>query len=146
MVVRPARSRRILPILTPLVILASGTFDGVHSGHVRYLRAARLLAKGEFLRVAVAPDVYIRTEKHREPYWSQSDRAETVLALGCVDCVTQHPEPSVAQLIRDLRPRLFVKGQDWRGKLPEDVLAACQAVGTEIVFVDTPGKHVSQAR
>lgn len=96
--------------------------------------------------MAIAPDAYIRSQKQREPYWSQTDRAETVFALGCVDVVTPHSDESVAAIIREYRPRLFVKGEDWNGKLPDDVLAACQAVGTEIAFVSTPGIHVSQTR
>ena len=127
------------------MILCSGAFDGIHAGHTRYLRAARALGVGECLKVAIAPDSYIRTQKHREPRWPQSDRAEAMLALGCVDAVVVHAEDSVAFVIRSDAPRLFVKGEDWRGQLPEDVLAACQAVGTEIRFVSTPGRHVSEA-
>ncbi len=134
----------MLAVLSSLIILASGCFDSLHSAHVRYLRAARAFDPGDILRVAIAPDSYIRTVKHREPHWSQSDRAETVLALGCVDAVILQDSDSVAAVIREWHPRLFVKGEDWRCQLPEDVLAACQAVGTEIRFVSTPGRHVSE--
>ena len=129
------------------MILASGCFDGLHSGHVDYLSAAKALCRGdELLAVAVAPDVYIRTAKAREPYWSQDQRADTVRALQDVDAVIAHDTPSVALVIRELRPRLFVKGPDWEGRLPEDVQLACQDVGTSIAFLETPGTHVSEVR
>lgn len=118
----------------------------MHAGHVRYLQAARRLAPSETLSVAVAPDTYIQFVKKRQPYWSQTDRLQTVFALGCVDSVIAQASDSVAQVIRDYRPRLFVKGPDWRGQLPDDVLAACQEVGTEIQFVNTSGRHVRDAR
>jgi cytidyltransferase-like protein len=129
------------------MVLCSGSFDGLHSGHVRYLRAARALVKdGEGLAVAIAPDSYLRTAKAREPYWTQQDRAQTVEALDCVNYTILHRADSVAQVIRDYRPRLFVKGPDWRDRLPEDVQAACQETYTAIAFVDTPGTHTSEAR
>ena len=127
-------------------MLCSGGFDGVHAGHVRYLTQAARLHPREALYVAIAPDTYIRSAKGREPFWSQSERAETVLALGVVDRVFPHLDDSPAQLIRDLRPQWFVKGTDWRDKLPADILAACQAVGCEIRYVHTPGRHTSEVR
>jgi cytidyltransferase-like protein len=130
------------------VILASGCFDGLHAGHVRYLDAAADLksSTGEVLVVAVAPDAYIEAAKERRPYWPQADRLHTVRALDMIDAAIAQAQPSVASIIRDYRPRVFVKGPDWQGRLPEDVLLACYEVGTVIAFVDTPGRHVSEAR
>lgn len=128
------------------MVLTSGAFDGIHAGHVRYLRAARALVKaGEGLAVAIAPDTYIRSAKLREPYWSQADRRYTVEALDCVNYTIPHVSASVAEVIRAYRPRLFVKGIDWQDQLPEDVRQACQESYTEIRFVNTPGRHSSEA-
>ena len=126
--------------------LCSGAFDGLHAGHVRYLQAARRLAPHERLVVAIAPDAYIEREKQRHPYWPQADRAHTVFALDCVNDVRLQTGLSVAQEILDTKPHRFVKGRDWLDKLPDDVLAACQQVGCEVVFVNTPGRHVREAR
>jgi cytidyltransferase-like protein len=129
------------------VILCSGAFDGIHAGHVRYLSAAwALLELDEKLVVSVAPDEYIRQAKAREPYWSYSERVEVVLELRDVDYVTHDREMTPASVIRTEKPRLFVKGADWRGKLPADVMNACAEAGTQIVYVDTPGRHTSEAR
>jgi bifunctional ADP-heptose synthase (sugar kinase/adenylyltransferase) len=40
-------------------------------------------------------------------------------------------------VLRLLRPRLYVKGTDWRDRLPEEELEVCEREGVEIVFVDT---------
>lgn len=127
------------------MVLCSGAFDGLHAGHVRYLAAARRLAGPEEpVRVAVAPDAYIQTHKCRNPHWNQADRWRTVQAVRGVEAFAQ-PEPSVAETIRHEAPRLFVKGVDWAGRLPSDVVAACREVGAVIVFVDTDGVHTSDA-
>ena len=68
------------------MVLASGAFDGIHAGHVRYLSAAKALChEGELLIVAVAPDTYIEKAKHRNAYWSQADRVEAIEAIDAVD-------------------------------------------------------------
>lgn len=129
------------------MILASGAFDGLHAGHVLYLKAAAcLLLPQEELHVSIAPNSYIEGEKARKAYWCQTDRAAVVGELPYVASALLDASPSVAQRIRDLKPRLFVKGLDWAGELPSDVIAACDEVGCQIVYVHTPGRHTSEAR
>ena len=129
------------------MVLCSGAFDGVHAGHVAYLEAAKAICgPDELLVCAVAPDEYILSAKGRAPYWHQADRLRTVTALGCVDAAIPQQHQTVATLIRDHRQRLFVKGPDWEGRLPEDIQLACEEVGTGIAYVDTPGTHVGNTR
>ena len=127
-------------------MLCSGAFDGLHAGHVRYLTAASRLCPQERLYVAIAPDSYIRSEKHREPFWGQADRAEAVLALGVVDRVLVQTDDTPASLIRAYHPTVFVKGADWINRLPPEIRAACHAVGCEVHIVHTHGRHVREAR
>ena len=130
------------------MILCSGAFDGLHAGHVRYLKAAACLKQpNEELKVAVAPPDYIQQAKGRTEYWHQGDRCETVAAVTGVDLAFVYFEAdSVAEVIRGLKPRVFVKGMDWAGQLPADVIGACADVGCQIVYVHTPGHHTSEAR
>lgn len=125
--------------------LCSGAFDGLHSGHVAYLEAAKALAPDEPLWVAVAPDAYIHGAKYRPARWTQQDRAETVAALRVVDCVIVQDEASVAATIRETRPARFVKGEDWCGRIPSDVAAACVETGADLAFVGTTRTHCSEA-
>lgn len=129
------------------MILTSGAFDGIHAGHVRCLHAASSLRCGEEeFCVVVAPDAYIRAAKDREPFWSQADRMAAVQAIAGVDRVMGDVQQTPSEMIRRERPRLFVKGADWAGKLPTPLMDACRETGTMIVYVDTPGRHVSEAR
>lgn len=120
------------------MILCSGCFDGLHAGHVAYLRAAMKLCEfGEDLVVAVAPDAYITASKGRAPTWTQRQRYEVLSVMRGVDLVVFHGEHGAADVIDRLRPRIFVKGQDWQNQIPMDIRLACERTGTEIVLVDS---------
>jgi len=116
--------------------LADGCFDPLHWGHLQYLLVAAHLDGP--LVVHIAPDEAIRA-KGREPFQSRQERAMTVLALGCVDRVRMWP--SLAFAISEEKPRYLVKGAEWRGRLPDDVLNACRSCGVEIVYTDVNAKR-----
>lgn len=125
------------------MILCSGCFDGLHAGHVAYLAAAKAMcAPGEELVVAIAPDSYIREQKGREPFWPIDQRLFTVSALRMVDRAVEQWS-SLAWAVDALKPRVLVKGTEWRGKLPKDLIDN----GIPVVFVPTEGaRHTSEAR
>lgn len=114
--------------------LVSGCFDPLHPGHLAYLRAAAKIAK--MVVCAVAPDSYVE-EKHALEQ-CQADRMEIMDVVRYVDFVVAQPSRTVHDVIREVRPTYFVKGQDWDRKgLPLDEVEACREVGAEIVYVDT---------
>ena len=123
------------------MILASGCFDGLHSGHVAYLQACLAVARDREIYVAIAPDVYIQQVKCRPPRWSQVDRAAVVDAIRGVTRTVLHAEPSIAETILRLRPELVIKGVDWVGRLPADVVRACVDVGAQVIFVEAERRH-----
>ena len=126
------------------MIVTSGAFDGLHSGHVAYLRAAKALAEpGELLVCCVAPDNYLVQTHGRTARWTQAQRVAVVEALDCVDLAIGQGADDVAEEIRRLRPRLVVKGTDWAPSLTPDstLVRACAAVGALLVLVHTPGRH-----
>ena len=127
------------------MILCSGAFDGLHSGHVAYLKAAKALDPSQPLYVAIAPDAYITSAKHRPARWTQAQRATVVDALRDVAAVVVQTDPSVAATVRQLRPSMLVKGIDWLDRIPADVAAACVESGTALAFVDTDHTHCSEA-
>jgi D-glycero-beta-D-manno-heptose 1-phosphate adenylyltransferase len=66
------------------VVIATGVFDLLHVGHLRFLESARSL--GDQLVVGVESDERVRRWKgpHR-PILAQEDRCELLTALRCVD-------------------------------------------------------------
>lgn len=106
------------------IVFTNGCFDLMHVGHTRYLQAAKDL--GGLLVVAVNSDASVRSlnKAPDRPIVSESQRAEVVAALGCVDYVILFDEPDPQGLIAALQPDVLVKGGDW---------AVERIVGREIV-------------
>jgi D-beta-D-heptose 7-phosphate kinase/D-beta-D-heptose 1-phosphate adenosyltransferase len=100
-----ARGRRI--------VFTNGCFDLMHIGHTRYLQSARTL--GDVLVVGVNSDASVRAlEKAPDrPIVPETQRAEVLAALGCVDYVVIFDESDPLQLISAVQPDVLVKGGDW---------------------------------
>ena len=115
------------------VVFTNGCFDLLHPGHVRCLAQARAL--GDLLVVAVNSDRSVRGNKGPErPLVPQSDRAEVLAALSCVDYVTIFDEPTPRELIARLIPTVLVKGADWG---PNEVVGReeVEAAGGQVVSI-----------
>src|SRR2546425_12792668 len=85
-------------------VLASGAFDPLHYGHIRYIRAAAEHARTFNLPlvVAVAPDEYV---KRRHPLLQPREgRMEMLDALQGVDFVVPPGRESLAPAIRAISP------------------------------------------
>lgn len=95
------------------IVFTNGCFDLMHVGHTRYLRAAKAL--GDVLVVGVNSDASVKTldKAPDRPIVPETQRAEIVAALGCVDHVVIFDETDPLQLITDVRPDVLVKGGDW---------------------------------
>ena len=105
------------------VVFTNGVFDLLHVGHARYLAAARRL--GKTLIVGLNADASVRRIKGpKRPIVPQAQRAEMLLALGCVDHVVLFGDETPFRLISTLKPDFLVKGADW---------AADDIVGADIV-------------
>jgi D-beta-D-heptose 7-phosphate kinase/D-beta-D-heptose 1-phosphate adenosyltransferase len=114
------------------VAMVDGGFDPLHAGHIAYFREAARL--GVPVLCNVAPDAWV-ARKHR-PLLAQAERAVVLDAIRHVDLV--HPAAGPTEdVLRALAPRFYVKGADWRGRLPPEQEAICAERGTEIVFLDT---------
>ena len=126
------------------LVLTNGCFDLLHVGHVRYLQAARAL--GDALAVAINGDGSVRLLKGAgRPLNTESDRAEIVAALECVDYAVLFPEERVTRLIEAVRPSIYVKGGDYTpASLHPEEHAALEKIGAEIrILPFVPGHSTS---
>ena len=114
------------------VVFTNGCYDLLHPGHVRYFAAAARL--GAPVLCNIASDDYL-SGKHR-PLLTQAERGELIDALRPIDYVHLSPT-STEDVLRALRPRYYVKGDDWRDRLPAEQIEICAAEGIEIVYLDT---------
>lgn len=67
------------------IVLVTGGFDPLHSGHIKYLQAARSL--GDWLIVGVNSDAWLTRKKGR-PFMPIYERVQVIQSLKCVDQVT----------------------------------------------------------
>ena len=101
-------------------------------GHIEYFKAACSL--GLPLLCNVASDRYVRT-KHR-PLLPEDQRAAIVDAIRFIT-YTHINQFDTETILRELQPRYYVKGSDWRGRLPPDQVTICANHGIEVVYLDT---------
>jgi len=95
------------------LVFTNGCFDLIHAGHVRYLQEAGAL--GDALAVAVNSDRTVRELKgDGRPILLETERAEVLAALGCVDYVVIFDDLNPQKVVASLLPDVLVKGGDWR--------------------------------
>ena len=125
------------------VVFTNGCFDLLHRGHVRYLAAAAEL--GEILIIGLNSDASVRGLKESgRPFVPQEGRAEVLAALACVDFVTIFDTPTAHELIRAIRPDVYVKGGDYTACEPVEAPLA-RALGGEFrVLALVPGSSTSE--
>ena len=105
------------------VVFTNGCFDLIHGGHIEFLQQAK--KQGDILILGINSDESVRAIKGAgRPIKSQDERANILSALQDVDYITIFNEETPESLIREIRPDVLVKGDDYK---LEDV------VGREIV-------------
>jgi rfaE bifunctional protein nucleotidyltransferase chain/domain len=126
------------------LVFTNGCFDLLHAGHVRYLQQARAL--GDALLVALNGDASVRALKGpARPINTETDRAEVLAALACVDFVTVFQAERITELARAIHPQLYAKGGDYTVEsLDPGERCALQEIGAEIRILPlVPGKSTT---
>jgi rfaE bifunctional protein nucleotidyltransferase chain/domain len=111
---------------------------------VRYLQAARTL--GDLLIVGLNGDRSVHELKGTgRPVTTQSDRAEILAALECVDIVAVFPEIRATTFLAAVRPAVYVKGGDYTSQtLDQEECAILEQIGTSIHLIPfEPGYSTS---
>jgi cytidyltransferase-like protein len=107
------------------IVLITGGFDPVHSGHISYIRAAKEL--GDLLIVGVNSDDWLRRKKGRE-FMPWEERATIIAELHNVDRVinfddSDNSAKDAIRKVRDIYPTaqiIFANGGDRTAKnIPE---------------------------
>jgi cytidyltransferase-like protein len=114
------------------VAMVDGCFDPLHRGHVEYFRAASEL--GLPLLCNVTGDDYL-VGKHA-PLLPADQRATIIDAIRHI-AYTHVSRVSTAEVLRELRPRYYVKGDDWRNRIPPEQAEVAREHNIEIVYLPT---------
>ena len=109
---RSELAARVAALAQP-VVFTNGVFDILHRGHVSYLEQARAL--GESLVIGLNSDVSARRlgKGPDRPLNTEADRASVLAALASVSLVVLFDELTPVELLKLVRPQLYVKGGDY---------------------------------
>ena len=96
------------------VVLASGVFDLLHLGHVKFLEYAKK-AGGENAKlvVIIARDSTVEKTKGRKPIMSEDQRRTLVESLKVVDsAVLGYENFDIGEVIENIKPDVIALGYD----------------------------------
>ncbi len=96
------------------VVLASGVFDLLHLGHVKFLEEAKKTGgKNAQLIVIIARDSTVEKTKGRKPIMSENQRRALVESLKIVDeAVLGFEEFDIGDVIQRIKPDIIALGYD----------------------------------
>ena len=90
-------------------VMATGTFDLLHPGHIYYLKEAKKL--GDTLAVVVATDATVRRLKH-EPVNPEEIRLNLIKELKIVDKAYLGHENDMYEIVEEIKPDIIALGFD----------------------------------
>ena len=99
------------------VVLASGVFDLLHIGHVRYLEESKKAGgKNAKLIVIVATDNTVEKRKGKKPVLPEDQRLELVKSLKVVDeAILGYEDFDINKVIDKIKPDIITVGHDQEG-------------------------------
>ncbi len=99
------------------VVVASGTFDLLHLGHVKFLEEAKKAGgKDAELIVIVARDNTVKARKGKKPVMPEDQRRALVESLKVVDeAILGLEDFSIEKVIEKIKPDVIAVGHDQDG-------------------------------
>jgi FAD synthetase len=96
------------------IVLASGTFDLLHLGHVKYLEEAKKAGgKNAKLVVIIARDKTVEKRKGRKPVMPEDQRKALVESLKVVDeAILGYEDFDMAKVVEEIKPDIIAVGHD----------------------------------
>ena len=96
------------------IVLASGVFDLLHLGHVKFLEDAKKAGGTHSeLVVVIARDSTVEKTKGKKPIMSEEQRCALVESLKVVDrAVLGHESLDIGEVIENIKPDVIALGYD----------------------------------
>ena len=123
------------------IVLCHGVFDLLHIGHINHFEEAKKF--GDILIVSVTTDKYVNKGPGR-PAFPEQERLKSLSALKVIDYVVLSKYPTATNIIKELRPNIYCKGQDYKflkddttGEIKNEMNALIK-VGGKAVYTKGP--------
>lgn len=129
----------------PKVVLASGVFDLLHIGHVRFLEDAKKAGGANAkLVVIIAKDTTVERMKGRKPIMSEDQRLALVESLKVVDeAVMGFEGLDIGEVIDKIKPEVIALG--WDQEEMENQVKAYSKAHKEAIMVVRIRKYAQNA-
>lgn len=115
------------------LVMIFGVFDGLHDGHVSFLKQAREL--GDHLIVVVARDESVMRLKKHAPQFILSDRMEALLEMELAHHVVEGDDTEGGwEIVLKHRPKIIALGYD-QNKMAEHLARAVSSFPFECDIV-----------
>lgn len=118
------------------IVLASGVFDLLHPGHVKYLEEAKKTGgQNAELIVIIARDNTVAKRKRGKPVIPENQRRALVDSLKVVDeAILGYEEFDIRKVIEKIKPDIIALGYD-RDDIEETVIRYVKEKGLKIKVV-----------
>jgi len=93
------------------IVQCHGVFDILHLGHIKHFLEAK--KNGDILIVTVTSDKFVNKGSNR-PVFKQNYRMELLAELECVDFVSLSDHKSAIEVLKIIKPNVYIKGQDYK--------------------------------
>lgn len=93
-------------------VLAFGTFDILHIGHLNYLKQAREIASSGELHVIVSRDINAEKLKAKKLIHNESERLEIIKQLKIIDKAILGEKDNIFEAVKKINPDIVVLGYD----------------------------------
>ena len=120
------------------IVYCHGFYDLLHIGHIRHFEQAR--GMGDILIVTVTTDP--TNHGVQDITFTETQRAEAIASLNCVDYVAINKWPTAEEALRLLRPDIYVKGSEFKNSaayINGDFIKEKQVaheIGTTLAFTE----------
>ena len=121
------------------IVLATGVFDLLHLGHVRFLEESKKQGgPGAQLVVVVARDNTVLIRKGRKPILPENQRRELVASIRPVDrAILGHENFDMLAILREVKPDVICVGYDQQ-EIKKSVRSLLKREGLDILVVQIP--------
>lgn len=93
-------------------IMVFGTFDGLHKGHLNFLKQAKALSKNSYLIVSIAREKNVLRIKKIKPIYSEKERRNFIINSGEADKVVLGSMDDHISHILKYKPNIIALGYD----------------------------------
>lgn len=123
-------------------VMAQGTFDVLHPGHIHYLEKSDNL--GDELVVVISRDSRVKDKKDRLAF-TEDERRKIIDSLEVVDKAILGSEDDIYSTVKQVSPDKITLGYDQDHSVEEVEKLAKKALGREIdvVRIDANTEHSS---